>query len=547
MTSVKVFTLISGLSLVLALCTSCTGSSDSRREAVPSDDYADSDSDTDADTDSDADIDSDADADTDSDADTDVDADADTDADADADTDTDTDTDSDSDADSDSDDDTDSQNTELCEYECLPHCQSWGGNVMDGICEGTLRCCNDADIPDTGNSSDADSDTDTDADSDTDADTDTDSNGGHIRDDNLPIYDFSDPGARYPFPQMVEYPNGVQSDKIDYDFVAQWYQNWKSKYLVDCNGMIMPSTENSGTSKVEAQGFAMISVAYMADKATFDGLYAFYKNKIQSNSCGLMAWHVSCGGVNDGGAATDGDIDVAAGLVVAHWQWPNDGYDEKLNEVLGNLKTMIADCSGGLKAVYPGCGGNFRWGGCNETDISYYEPAFFRYFAQYSGDDVWNQLADSTHTIRDNAADGNTGLVPDWQSVEGRAGAGSRSGNFAFDAIRTPFKHALDYLWNGNEKAGAWCKKITDWANSQGIGSIVDGYTLSGSRTSNNHNMAVIGSLAVCALANEQSVADDFVAEAGKMRDDFWYSGYLGNLYLLAMTGNMWSIDMMSE
>ncbi len=369
------------------------------------------------------------------------------------------------------------------------------------------------------------------------------SSTGHVRDPSLPTYPFSDPEAKYPFPQMVKYPHGVQSANVDYEFVASWYENWKSRYLKDCNGAIMPSTDNSTTAKVEAEGFGMIAAAYMADKTTVDGLYAFYQSKVQASSCGLMAWLCNCGGVQDGGAATDGDIDVASGLIVAHWQWPDDGYDEKARGVIGNLSRVLVDCSGNLKAVRPGCG----WGGCDETDISYYSPAFFRYFAQISGDDVWNKLADDTHTIRDNAANASTGLVPDWQSVEGRAGSGSRVGDYGFDAIRTPFKQALDYLWNGNEPARAWCEKITTWASGVGAGNVVDGYRLDGSPIGRNHNLAVVGSLAVCASANTQEVVDAFVAESAKQRDDFWYSGYLGNLYLLAMSGNMWNRDMMAD
>jgi endo-1,4-beta-D-glucanase Y len=274
-------------------------------------------------------------------------------------------------------------------------------------------------------------------------------------------------------------------------------------------------------------------------------MHAFYRNKIQQNSCDLMAWHVSCGGVQDSGAATDGDIDAASGLVVAHWQWPDDGYDDKLIAVLNPISSMITDC-GGVKAVIPGCYSvDRRWGGCNQTDISYYSPAFFRYFATMSGDDMWNQLADGTHTIRDNGANQSTGLVPDWQTVDGQAGPSGQVGHYGFDAIRTPFKQALDYLWNGDESTGAWCKKLTDWADGVGAANIVDGYQLNGSPQGSNHNMAVVGSFAVCALANTQSIADSFVAESGKMSNDYWYSSYLGNLYLLAMTGNMWSIDMM--
>ncbi|HOU92722.1 MAG TPA: glycosyl hydrolase family 8, partial [Polyangiaceae bacterium] len=350
-------------------------------------------------------------------------------------------------------------------------------------------------------------------------------------------------GERYPFPQNVRYPYGVQSSAISNDFVRNWYDTWRSHFLQECNGNLRPGVDPLTTSLVEAQGFATIAAAYMGDKDAVDRLYAFYLSKTASSSCGLQGWKVDCNGVIDQGAATDGDIDVASGLIVAHWQWPDDGYDEKARTLLSNLKAIIADC-GGLSAVYPGCSGGRPWGGCNETDISYYSPGFFRYFAKISGDEAWTKLADDTHVIRDAAAHPTTGLVPDWQSVSGTAGAGSRKGYFSFDAIRAPFKSGLDYLWSGNAAAGAWCQKLSSWAYGQGVGSIVDGYNLDGSRAGSNHNLAVVGSMAVCAMANTQDVADAFAQESGRLNDSYWYSKYLGNLYLLALTGNMWNIDL---
>jgi endo-1,4-beta-D-glucanase Y len=351
-------------------------------------------------------------------------------------------------------------------------------------------------------------------------------------------------GERFPFPQNVKYPYGVQSTKVTNDFVRSWYENWKSKRLVSCNGNLMPSADSTSMSKVEAQGFAMVAVAYMGDKDVFDKLYEFYKSKTSSSGCGLSGWQTNCGGVQDSGAATDGDVDVASGLVVAHWQWPTAGYDAKAKTLIANLRKVILDCSGKW-TLYPGCSGGRPWGGCNETDISYYSPAFFRYFAEISGDTAWSKMADDTQKIRDAAANGSTGLVPDWQSVSGTAGSGSRSGNYGFDAIRAPYKQCLDYLWHGTAEAGAWCKKLSTWANGVGVTTLKDGYTLSGSPTSNNHNMAAVGSFTIAAMANTQEIADAFVAESAKMRDDYWYSSYLGNLYLLAMSGNMWTPDIL--
>ena len=57
--------------------------------------------------------------------------------------------------------------------------------------------------------------------------------------------------------------------------------------------------------------------------------------------------------------------------------------------------------------------------------------------------------------------------------------------------------------------------------------------------------MAAVGSLTIAAMANTQEIADAFVAESVKMKDDYWYSSYLGNLYLLAMSGNMWNPDIL--
>jgi len=352
-------------------------------------------------------------------------------------------------------------------------------------------------------------------------------------------------GEWYPFPQNVTYAHGLRSSAIDSDHVRAWYDSWSAKYLSECSGGLRPEASPETTGLVEAQGFAMLAAAYMGDKAVVDQLYTYYQIKLQG--CGLMAWKTNCGGVEDSGAATDGDIDVASGLIVAHWQWPEDGYDDKAREIISALKPMILDC-GGVSTLYPGCtGAGQRWGGCQETDISYYSPAFFRYFAALSGDAAWTKLADDSHVIRENGENDATGLVPDWQSVSGTAGAGSRKGYYSFDAIRTPFKHGLDYLWNGNESARTWCEKISDWAHGVGVTTLKDEYELNGSPVGSNHNLAVVGSLAVCAMANTQTVLDDFVAESVKMTDDFWYSAFLGNLYLLALSGNMWNPDLVGR
>mgnify|MGYP003826095541 CR=1 FL=1 len=362
-------------------------------------------------------------------------------------------------------------------------------------------------------------------------------------------------GAKYPFPQNVTYPFGTISKVVTNEFVKSWYDNWKKTYLQKCEpNTLRPGVDPLTKSLVEAQGFSMVAVAYMGDKGIFDSLYAFYVKRCSSTACGFMDWKVYCdrvvpaeNGKSDGfGSATDGDIDVACALVVASWQWPDGGYLEKAKSLITKLESMITTCSGKL-VLYPGCNSR-NWGGCSETDISYYAPAFFRYFAKISGNTKWTKLADDTQLLRDAAANATTGLVPDWQYADGTPGSNTgRRGIYSFDAIRAPYKQAMDYLWNGTASAGIWSKKISSWAYNVGVTNIKDEYELNGTVKGTGHSMAVVGALGVAAMANSQAVVDAFAGEMIKLKDDYWYSGYLGNLYLLAISGNMWNPDIISK
>jgi hypothetical protein len=197
-----------------------------------------------------------------------------------------------------------------------------------------------------------------------------------------------------------------------------------------------------------------------------------------------------------------------------------------------------------------GQGGNTPYGGCTETDLSYYTPAFFREFAKFTGNSAWSKLADDTYTILEANANKSTGLVTDWQTYNGQAYTGSRNGKtYHYDACRVPWRIAIDYLWNGNEKALAWCKKVTDWANGVGAINIKDGYNPDGSPTGSNNNHAFVGAFAVAAMCNTQTIADAFAQRLFdlKFNSGYWYHGFLGTIYTLTMTGHMWNPTLLEK
>ncbi len=340
----------------------------------------------------------------------------------------------------------------------------------------------------------------------------------------------------FKFPQNLTYPYGHMPSTFSTENFEKWYSRYKaSNLLPSCNGGIAVNTDNG--VKVEAMGWAMIIAAYMGDKSTFDGLYKFYKSKIQSH--GMMAWLCSCGGISDAGSASDGDLDVAFSLLVATWQW-GDEYREEAAKTIKTVKKLITSCSG-TSVIVGGYSGNNPYGGCDQTDISYYTPAFFREFAKFTGDSAWSKLADDTYIILNNAANDNTGLVPDWHTWKGGQSPG-RNYRYSFDACRVPWRIALDYLWNGNEEAKKWCITITDWVNTKvGIKNVKDGYNLDGSSSGSWHNMSFVGAFAVAAMCNNQEISDEFAKEVASMGfDNYWYHAFLGNCYMLTLSGNMW-------
>jgi endo-1,4-beta-D-glucanase Y len=346
---------------------------------------------------------------------------------------------------------------------------------------------------------------------------------------------------KHPFPTTFKPPYGFVPTTVDMAWVKSEYDKWLKGALTTCsNGGLFITTD--GGYKVEAIGFAAFIFAYMGDSARFAATYNFYKANLTTSAGGMMGWQGGCGGPSASGGATDGDVDVALGLIVASWQWPNAGYLEKAKAVITVLKKMVVNCKrakgDSVKCLTMG----YNWGGCSQTDISYYNPAGFREYAKVIGNTedslMWVKLADDTYTILNASANATSGLVPDRQNVDGAANGGYSS--FGEDACRTPWRITLDYLWNGNEKAKEWCIKVSNHAKSVGIKNI----GRSGG-TGSAHESKFVGGFCIAAMANSQEMVDEFAAEMKNLNDQYnWFTKVLKFCYLITLTGNQWREDL---
>lgn len=358
------------------------------------------------------------------------------------------------------------------------------------------------------------------------------------------------------YEQKSGYPYGFIPTTTSAAEAERTYQDILQKLVRECDGDYRVVVSGNDETYVEGMGFVMLLAAYYGDKETFDGLYRFYVKSRSEIANNMMGWRANCDGILDWGSATDGDVDVAFSLIVAHEQWGGP-YLEQAIEIIDIIKSsVLIDCDG-TSILAPGYhrdanqGGKGLWGGCDLLDIMYHTPAFFRVFAEATGDDDWNKLADDTYEVLNAAAHPETGLVPDWQDVDGKPGGNSdwRCDYYRYDACRVPWRIALDYLWNGNFEAKAWCDKVSTWLEGVGVENIVDGYHLDGTphETAQYHNNAFVGGFAVASMCHSQKLVDAFGAdlERPEMKEDgYWFNLSTRGIYLFTLTGKFWKPEL---
>jgi endo-1,4-beta-D-glucanase Y len=376
------------------------------------------------------------------------------------------------------------------------------------------------------------------------------------------------------------YPNHKTAAQLQNDLQAV-YAKWRA----DC--ITAAGTSGTGGYRVqrpndkgleinstvsEGQGYGLIIAAYMGDQALFDGLWKYTAKWLDNN--GLMNWYINAAGTGLGanpsgsGAAPDADEDVILGLILAHYKWGSAGatnYQALANAMIGKMYANEVDPADG-KTLKVGDG----WGGVGGPhNSSYFDPSSYKIFAQFSGNAAWNGVADQSYTIINlsiNAANGNSnnGLVPAWHDTTGApispfAPSGVERPNwwtyYQYDACRTPFRLAKDYIFFGDSRAKAYLDKVNTFFPALGAANIKDGYKMDGtaapevptltvSQYAYSQSAPFIGPAGVAAMAgsDQQFVNDCWdqmasVATGGCLVGGVYYAESWAVLCMLMMNG----------
>jgi endo-1,4-beta-D-glucanase Y len=320
--------------------------------------------------------------------------------------------------------------------------------------------------------------------------------------------------SKFPFPQNRQSSHCTYPTAYDNQDVKTVYTAWKAD-LVTSDGAggnlrvkrpAEPGLQQDSTVS-EGIGYGMLIAVYMDDQDLFDGLWQYelahtwQSCPIGGGGCtqtSLMNWYIASDGTvatqssagEDGtGAATDADEDMAFALVMADKQWGGQGklsksYLDTAKQLLGDIWKYEIDNN-----RLPKNGSS--WGGDSSLNISYFAPAYYRVFANVSGEARWGKdVIDYIYQVIGNNltdSNGNTtnGLVPGFSNSSGgpaqvSPGQSSLAFNYQYDACRTPFRIGLDACWTAEPRALDYVSKTSGFFGGIGASSIVDGYALNG-------------------------------------------------------------------
>ncbi|MDB5257377.1 MAG: large protein [Chitinophagaceae bacterium] len=376
-----------------------------------------------------------------------------------------------------------------------------------------------------------------------------------------------------PFPQQLTYagcikPNVTQAT-LNSD-VLNYYNYWKGKYLKQSTAnsshyyIAAGSTggSSSAVTQSEAHGYGMVITALMAGadanaKTYYDGLYGMYDTHRSANNNNLMQWQVFADEHNARlGSATDGDMDIAYSLLLAHYQWGSTG---TIN-YLAAAQKMITN---GLKASY--VYSTLRLGLADDATSDHLSSRpsdwmfdHMRAFKAHTNDVIWDQLAANLYTVYERIYTNysqNTGLISDFIMYDPaqpappgqpQADEGSTTGDYSYNACRVPLRLVMDFAHYGTTNPKPYLSKMVSWARSKtgenptkfAAGYKLNGTALSGSDYESGCFISPMIAASVIDASNQKWLNDGWAYMKGS-KDDYYEDTY-NALCMLFVSGNWW-------
>lgn len=292
--------------------------------------------------------------------------------------------------------------------------------------------------------------------------------------------------------------------------ISSW-ENYKEKFINEDGRVIDPSQSDITTS--EGQSYALLRAVWIDDKQTFDKVWQFTKDNLKQPNDNSFGWRwgkredgsfgfIAGGGENN---ATDADSDIALALILASRRWNGEKYLEEVKPILNDLWELNTEIAAGKRYLVAG-----NWAKNNQELVlnpSYFAPYAWRIFGKIDKEHDWESLIDPAYELlmqlgkepldKPKAI----GLPPDWVAVNRQTGKITSANlenlttNYSFDALRIPWRIALDYQWNGDKQALNYLTSLNFLEQSYALqNKLVSSYSHDGQVLSQTENPAMYSS-----------------------------------------------------
>jgi endo-1,4-beta-D-glucanase Y len=257
-----------------------------------------------------------------------------------------------------------------------------------------------------------------------------------------------------------------------YTLLSSSWEKYKQRFIQQ-DGRVIDHTQDNITTS-EGQSYALLRAVWSDDKETYDAVWKWTKENLKRPADHLFGWRwgqredSSYGFMSDGGenSASDADTDIAFALILAARRWGDETYLREAQAILDDLWASAVDEVQGKPYLVAG-----NWAKGRDVLIlnpSYFSPYAWRIFARVDPDHAWERLIDPAYDLL--FASGNApldrehavGLPPDWVALERSSGTiipatlPGLTTQYSFDAVRVPWRIALDYRWNNEQRAAEY-------------------------------------------------------------------------------------------
>jgi endoglucanase len=273
------------------------------------------------------------------------------------------------------------------------------------------------------------------------------------------------------------------------------WNNYKHNYIEQDTGRTLDIQQNNITTS-EGQSYTMLRAVWMDDKETFDKAYKWSMENLNREEDHLFSWLFgkkadgTYGVLSDRGgynSATDADVDIALALIFAHKRWNDKAYLDEAKLIVDDVWEKEVIIIAGKPYLVANNLEKFT-SAKPIINVSYFAPYAYRIFADIDPDHNWEGLVDTSYEVLAQTASStldkksSVGLPPDWIVINKTTAKveptniNNLTTNFGYDALRTPWRIALDYQWNKEPRAKAYLDKLqflsNTWQANKSISSI---------------------------------------------------------------------------